>query len=213
MHSISASTCCVPCGSLSSWWLLASLARRICRWHYRFVILKPFSQPFRTLSLSESRHGSRLILLSPFSGLTVSSFCYLQFFPYPFDADGTFPFWYRWYVGPWSTYFTVYSCSFAFAAVWPHAYFQQLADTQSNGIANSYNMGPTDIEIADEGHGAISLRDTSPILDTMESGRRGWNMRRQVSWCCVDSSAFLSFKFYNMTSSYGSPISMYIAQE
>jgi hypothetical protein len=27
----------------------------------------------------------------PFSGLTVSSFCYLQFFPYPFDADGTFP--------------------------------------------------------------------------------------------------------------------------
>ncbi|EEC83451.1 hypothetical protein OsI_28949 [Oryza sativa Indica Group] len=74
-------------------------------------------------------------------GLTVSSFCYLQFFPYPFDAD----------------------------AVWPHAYFQQLADTQSNGIANSYNMGPTDIEIADEGHGAISLRDTSPILDTMES--------------------------------------------
>jgi diacylglycerol diphosphate phosphatase/phosphatidate phosphatase len=78
-------------------------------------------------------------------GLTVSSFCYLQFFPYPFDAD----------------------------AVWPHAYFQQLADTQSNGIANSYNMGPTDIEIADEGHGAISLRDTSPILDTMESGRRG----------------------------------------
>ncbi|KAM0833950.1 hypothetical protein ACQ4PT_063937 [Festuca glaucescens] len=77
-------------------------------------------------------------------GLTVSSFCYLQFFPYPFDADG----------------------------IWPHAYFQQLAETQSNGIANSYDTRPTAIEPIDGGHGAIALRDSSPILDTMESGRR-----------------------------------------
>uniref|UniRef100_A0A0D9X746 Phosphatidic acid phosphatase type 2/haloperoxidase domain-containing protein n=1 Tax=Leersia perrieri TaxID=77586 RepID=A0A0D9X746_9ORYZ len=76
-----------------------------------------------------------------FAGLTVASFCYLQFFPYPFDAD----------------------------AVWPHAYFQQLADSQSNGNANSYNMGPLDTEANHEGHGALSLRDTSPILDSMES--------------------------------------------
>uniref|UniRef100_A0A0E0IAN9 Phosphatidic acid phosphatase type 2/haloperoxidase domain-containing protein n=1 Tax=Oryza nivara TaxID=4536 RepID=A0A0E0IAN9_ORYNI len=80
-----------------------------------------------------------------------------DFFPYPFDAD----------------------------AVWPHAYFQQLADTQSNGIANSYNMGPTDIEIADEGHGAISLRDTSPILDTMESEkRRTFLPSSSAAGCC-----------------------------
>ncbi|KQJ96254.1 lipid phosphate phosphatase 2 [Brachypodium distachyon] len=77
-------------------------------------------------------------------GLTVASFCYLQFFPYPFDAD----------------------------AIWPHAYFQQLAETQSNGIANSYDMRPTGVEPVDEGHGAIALRNTSPMLDAMESGRR-----------------------------------------
>ena len=77
-------------------------------------------------------------------GLTVASFCYLQFFPYPFDAD----------------------------AMWPHAYFQQLAETHSNGNANSYNMRPTETEPFDEGHGAIALRDTSPVLDSMESGRR-----------------------------------------
>lgn len=27
--------------------------------------------------------------ISPVAGLTVASFCYLQFFPYPYDADGT----------------------------------------------------------------------------------------------------------------------------
>ncbi|KAG8087157.1 hypothetical protein GUJ93_ZPchr0010g11080 [Zizania palustris] len=70
-------------------------------------------------------------------GLTVASFCYLQFFPCPFDAD----------------------------AIWPHAYFQQLADAQCN-------MQPTDTEDVREGDGAIALRDTSPILDSMESGRR-----------------------------------------
>ncbi|XP_040382461.1 lipid phosphate phosphatase 2-like isoform X2 [Oryza brachyantha] len=59
-------------------------------------------------------------------GLTVASFCYLQFFPYPFDAD----------------------------AIWPHAHFQQLAESQSNSNA------------------AVALRDTSPMLDSMESGRR-----------------------------------------
>ncbi|KAG8047119.1 hypothetical protein GUJ93_ZPchr0008g12591 [Zizania palustris] len=77
-------------------------------------------------------------------GLTVASFCYLQFFPCPLDAD----------------------------AIWPHAHFQQLADTQSNGNANAYNMRPTYTEDVHEGHGAIALRDTSRILDSMESGRR-----------------------------------------
>jgi len=76
-------------------------------------------------------------------GLTVASFCYLQFFPYPFDND----------------------------AIWPHAYFQQLAETHSNGNANSFEIRPTEFE-DEEGHGGIALRDTSPILESMESGRR-----------------------------------------
>ncbi|GJN03303.1 hypothetical protein PR202_ga20733 [Eleusine coracana subsp. coracana] len=77
-------------------------------------------------------------------GLTVASFCYLQFFPYPFDND----------------------------AIWPHAYFQQLADTHSNGNTNAFGTRPTGFESEDEGHGGIALRDSSPILDSMESGRR-----------------------------------------
>ncbi|ONM04978.1 Lipid phosphate phosphatase 2 [Zea mays] len=77
-------------------------------------------------------------------GLTVASFCYLQFFPYPFDND----------------------------ALWPHAYFQQLAETHSNGNANSINIRPTEFEDEPDDHGDIVLRDTSPILESMESGRR-----------------------------------------
>ncbi|XP_066331488.1 lipid phosphate phosphatase 2-like [Miscanthus floridulus] len=77
-------------------------------------------------------------------GLTVASFCYLQFFPFPFDND----------------------------ALWPHAYFQQLAETHSNGNANSINIRRTESEDEQEDHGGIALRDTSPILESMESGRR-----------------------------------------
>ncbi|CAL4998244.1 unnamed protein product [Urochloa decumbens] len=77
-------------------------------------------------------------------GLTVSSFCYLQFFPYPFDND----------------------------AIWPHAYFQQLAETHSNGNANSFEIRPTELEDEEGGHGGIALRDTSPILESTEAGRR-----------------------------------------
>ncbi|CAO2163590.1 unnamed protein product [Urochloa humidicola] len=77
-------------------------------------------------------------------GLTIASFCYLQFFPYPFDND----------------------------AIWPHAYFDQLAETHSNGNANSFVIRPTELEDEEEGHGGIALRDTSPILESMESGRR-----------------------------------------
>jgi diacylglycerol diphosphate phosphatase / phosphatidate phosphatase len=61
---------------------------------------------------------------------------------------------------------------YAFAAIWPHAYFQQLAETHSNGNTNSFNTGPTEFEGEDEGHGGIALRDGSRILDSMESGRR-----------------------------------------
>ncbi|KAM0874450.1 hypothetical protein ACQ4PT_037432 [Festuca glaucescens] len=82
-------------------------------------------------------------------GLTVASFCYLQFFPYPYDTD----------------------------ALWPHAYTLQLAETRASGIAaNSFSVRPSEIETVNipegQGHGGIGLRDTSPILEDMEAGRR-----------------------------------------
>uniref|UniRef100_A0A0E0QHZ3 Phosphatidic acid phosphatase type 2/haloperoxidase domain-containing protein n=1 Tax=Oryza rufipogon TaxID=4529 RepID=A0A0E0QHZ3_ORYRU len=67
-----------------------------------------------------------------------------DFFPYPFDAD----------------------------AIWPHAHFQQLAESRSNGNENSHNMGWTETDAFHEGAGAVALRDTSLVLDSMESGRR-----------------------------------------
>jgi hypothetical protein len=64
-----------------------------------------------------------------------------------------------------------------FAALWPHAYTLQLAETRASGIAvNSFSVRPSEIETANipegQGHGGIALRDTSPILDSMEAGRR-----------------------------------------
>ncbi|CAL5064997.1 unnamed protein product [Urochloa decumbens] len=73
-------------------------------------------------------------------GLTVASFCYLQFFPYPFDAD----------------------------AFWPHAYMVQLAEERNSRNANSYSVRPPEIETVNiPGHGGITLRDT---LNDVESG-------------------------------------------
>jgi len=75
-------------------------------------------------------------------GLTVASFCYLQFFPYPFDAD----------------------------AFWPHAYTVQLAEERNSRNANSYSVRPTEIETVNiPGRGGITLRDT---LNDVESGSR-----------------------------------------
>ncbi|PSR84952.1 Lipid phosphate phosphatase [Actinidia chinensis var. chinensis] len=88
-------------------------------------------------------------------GLTVASFCYLQFFPPPYDVDG------------WG----------------PHAYFEMLADSR-NGTQSSANstscliVCQTELDnvYAQSQHGMSSsevrTRDTSPILDEMESGRR-----------------------------------------
>uniref|UniRef100_A0A0E0LU62 Phosphatidic acid phosphatase type 2/haloperoxidase domain-containing protein n=1 Tax=Oryza punctata TaxID=4537 RepID=A0A0E0LU62_ORYPU len=58
------------------------------------------------------------------------------------------------------------------AAIWPHAHLQQLVESRSNGNENSYNMGWAETEASHQGVGAVALRDTSPILDSMESGRR-----------------------------------------
>ncbi|XP_020098198.1 lipid phosphate phosphatase 2-like isoform X4 [Ananas comosus] len=84
-------------------------------------------------------------------GLVVASFCYLQFFPPPYDID----------------------------AFWPHAYFRELAETGNNGpvssTTNPFNLRPPEIEttyVSSDSHLGMNLRDTSPILDSMESGRR-----------------------------------------
>ncbi|KAJ9708277.1 hypothetical protein PVL29_000371 [Vitis rotundifolia] len=88
-------------------------------------------------------------------GVTVASFCYLQFFPPPYDIDG------------WG----------------PHAYFEMLAETR-NGIQSSttginhLSMGVTELQsVHVESHlgmdtSVVYTRDTSPILDGLNSGRR-----------------------------------------
>ncbi|XP_077253217.1 lipid phosphate phosphatase 2-like [Tasmannia lanceolata] len=86
-------------------------------------------------------------------GLTVASFCYLQFFPPPYDTDG------------WG----------------PRAYFQMLAeshDNQSSATTNSLRVQPAETEIVylSPGNGRetveINTHEASPILDDMERGRR-----------------------------------------
>ncbi|GAV87526.1 PAP2 domain-containing protein [Cephalotus follicularis] len=87
-------------------------------------------------------------------GMTVSSFCYLQFFPLPYDIDG------------WG----------------PHAYFQMLSQSrnmpQSSTNTNCLHVRQSELESihVESQHltetQRVSTRDTSPILDEMESGRR-----------------------------------------
>lgn len=88
-------------------------------------------------------------------GATVASFCYLQFFPPPYDIDG------------WG----------------PHAYFEMLAESR-NGIQSSttginhLSMGVTELQsVHVESHlgmdtSVVYTRDTSPILDGLNGGRR-----------------------------------------
>ncbi|EOY00040.1 Lipid phosphate phosphatase 2 isoform 5 [Theobroma cacao] len=86
-------------------------------------------------------------------GITVSSFCYLQFFPPPYDVEG------------WG----------------PHAYFQMLAESQngnpSNAI-NGQNVQQSELEsvYVESQHGRelsrANTHDSSPILDGMNDGRR-----------------------------------------
>lgn len=65
------------------------------------------------------------------------------------------------------------------AGWWPHAYFQAVADShnseQVSATTNDLNSRPSEIEIgydSFEGHGVLNMRDTSPILETLEAGRR-----------------------------------------
>jgi diacylglycerol diphosphate phosphatase/phosphatidate phosphatase len=84
-------------------------------------------------------------------GSVIASFCYLQFFPAPYDVD----------------------------AFWPHAYFNELALAQSSNQvatnAGSFNTRGAEIEtvyVSSQSRNRTQLRDTSPILDSMESGLR-----------------------------------------
>ncbi|XP_021912200.1 lipid phosphate phosphatase 2-like isoform X2 [Carica papaya] len=86
-------------------------------------------------------------------GLTVASFCYLQFFPPPYDTDG------------WG----------------PHAYFQMLAESrnsiQSSTTADNLNVQQMELEtVYVESHhhmqnSRFNARDTSPILNGSENER------------------------------------------
>ncbi|KAK3031564.1 hypothetical protein RJ639_036363, partial [Escallonia herrerae] len=83
-------------------------------------------------------------------GMAVASFCYLQFFPPPYDIDG------------WG----------------PHLYFQMLADSrngaQLSSNTNRLSAQPLELESVyihthhDMAISEINARDTSPILDSME---------------------------------------------
>lgn len=80
-------------------------------------------------------------------GLTVASFCYLQFFPPPYDVDG------------WG----------------PHAYFQMLAESrngaESSNNINCFNVQQSELESVyiDSQHGTetsrVNTRDTRPMLE------------------------------------------------
>lgn len=85
-------------------------------------------------------------------GLVVASFCYLQFFPAPYHADG------------WG----------------PYSYFSSL-DTQSNSevppagnhmTLNSRPMEMDTVAVPSVHQNQIVVRDSSPILDSMEAGGR-----------------------------------------
>ncbi|KAI8023110.1 Lipid phosphate phosphatase 2 [Camellia lanceoleosa] len=79
-------------------------------------------------------------------GLTAASFCYLQFFPPPYDMDGAFP----------------------------YAFIKILADSQNTTQSTSNDANRNVYSQSHQGMtmSEINLRDTSPILDEMESGRR-----------------------------------------
>ncbi|KAF2317814.1 hypothetical protein GH714_041129 [Hevea brasiliensis] len=83
-------------------------------------------------------------------GLTVASFCYLQFFPPPYDIDG------------WG----------------PHAYFQMLAESQngaqSSNNSNFLNVRESELQSVyiDSQHHSVNSRDRRPILEGTEGERR-----------------------------------------
>ncbi|PSR91126.1 Lipid phosphate phosphatase [Actinidia chinensis var. chinensis] len=99
-------------------------------------------------------HHWQDVFAGGFLGLTVASFCYLQFFPPPYDIDG------------WA----------------PHSYFQMLAESQHGNQTLSSRINhlvtpPTEREnVYIQSHQGMAMSDintwdTSPILNEMERGQ------------------------------------------
>lgn len=81
-------------------------------------------------------------------GLVIASFCYLQFFPLPYELEG------------WG----------------PHAYFLMLADMQRESQAptrmNSLRAVAQEVRTVREQQDGVEMGDESPELEEMEKGRR-----------------------------------------
>ncbi|XP_042387137.1 lipid phosphate phosphatase 2-like [Zingiber officinale] len=97
-------------------------------------------------------HHWQDVFTGGFLGLVVASFCYLQFFPPPYDLQGWLP----------------------------HAYLQAVSDARDNVplqpfAASSLRTRPSEVEsvaVASGHQDGRYARNTSTILDSMEAGRR-----------------------------------------
>jgi diacylglycerol diphosphate phosphatase/phosphatidate phosphatase len=88
-------------------------------------------------------HHWQDVFTGGFLGLTVATFCYLQFFPLPSDDS----------------------------AIWPHAYHVEILNARvTNGDVQT-GMNPFTVNTVESGS-EHDERDTNPILDNMEAGRR-----------------------------------------
>ncbi|XP_026660852.2 lipid phosphate phosphatase 2-like isoform X2 [Phoenix dactylifera] len=138
-----------------AWYLSGKIRAFDCRGHVAklcIVLLPLLSATLIAISrVDDYWHHWQDVFAGGFLGLIVASFCYLQFFPPPYDANG------------W----------------WPHAYLQAIADLCHNGqisvMTNTFNSRPLEIEtvyVSSNVHGGMNMSDTSPVLDIMEAGRR-----------------------------------------
>ncbi|KAF8040319.1 hypothetical protein BT93_B2528 [Corymbia citriodora subsp. variegata] len=103
--------------------------------------------------VGDYRHHWQDVFAGAFLGTIVASFCYLQFFPPPYDVNG------------WG----------------PHAYFQMLKDSQNrlhSSTSTNQRLQHSDVEsvYTDSQHGmemsSGNLRDTSAVLDGVDNDWR-----------------------------------------
>ncbi|KAJ1687429.1 hypothetical protein LUZ63_018819 [Rhynchospora breviuscula] len=98
-------------------------------------------------------HHWQDVFTGGFLGLTVATFCYLQFFPLPSDIN----------------------------TIWPHAYHSEVlnfrnSNRNSQTVINRFTTNSIEMESTSypfpQNASTHSERDTNPILDNMEAGRR-----------------------------------------